>query len=92
MPTHELPRIERRSLSAFVRRFPQVHMGLGLLGNALFVIGSVLFLTPYRDPAIYAFVAGSSGMFIGSMGEVIRSAGWRHLQSHNVDQWGSRHE
>lgn len=92
MPPQELPKAEQRGLSAFVRRFPQVHVGLGLLGNALFVIGSILFLTPYRDLATYAFIAGSAGMFIGSLGKVLRDAEWRRLQSRDVDPWGSRHD
>ena len=81
MPSFDdLHELERRGLLAFVRRFPQVHQGLGLLGNALFVTGSVLFLLGERHPAILAFLAGSIGMFVGQLGEILRGLGQRRLE------------
>ncbi len=38
----QLPRRQRWMLGTLVYRFPQVHLGIGLLGNALFVVGAIL--------------------------------------------------
>ena len=62
-----LPKIERRSLAAFVRRYPYVHQGIGLLGNALFITGSVLFLVQRQPVGVVAFLSGSICMFIGNI-------------------------
>ncbi|MGK2852835.1 MAG: hypothetical protein ACSLE3_01805 [Microbacteriaceae bacterium] len=35
--------VERRWLGAALRDFPWVHLGIGLFGNAMFVVGSVMF-------------------------------------------------
>lgn len=76
----ELREVERRGLMAFVRRFPQVHLAIGLLGNGLFITGSLMFLTGHQRLGVYTFLAGSCGMFLGSLGEVLRSLGRRRLR------------
>ncbi|WP_431239480.1 YrhK family protein [Mycolicibacterium aichiense] len=59
-------------LGPALRAFPWVHLALGLLGNALFVIGSVLFFwESVKTAAIWLFVIGSTGMLLGSVGELL---------------------
>lgn len=57
---------------AALRDFPWVHLGVGLFGNAMFVVGSVLFFyKSLMTLAIWLFVIGSLGMFLGSVGELL---------------------
>jgi hypothetical protein len=52
--------------------FPWVHLAIGLLGNTLFVIGSALFFwESVKTVAIWLFVIGSTGMLLGSLGELL---------------------
>ncbi|MDQ2758517.1 MAG: YrhK family protein [Actinomycetota bacterium] len=63
---------QRRWLGSALRDFPWVHLGLGLMGNTLFVIGSVMFFWPsVKTPAVWLFVIGSLGMLLGSVGELL---------------------
>lgn len=80
-----------------MRRFPQVHLLIGLLGNAVFIAGTALFMAQRQDVGVYFFLAGSCGMFLASLGEVLRAAGRRSLAQHDVDPhdprppWSDRH-
>lgn len=80
-----MPRPERHALGAFVRRFPQVHLAIGLLGHALFITGSVLFITQHQDVGTWFFLAGSIGMFLGTLGELVRQLGRHRLARYDVD-------
>ena len=80
-----LPRPERLALTTLVWRFPQVHLGLGLIGNALFVVGTLLFLSGRDHVALWFFLVGSSGMFLGAVGETVRTLGKRRLARFDVD-------
>lgn len=63
---------ERRWIGTALREFPWVHLGVGLCGNALFVVGSVLFFwDSVKTLAIWLFVLGSSAMLLGSVGELL---------------------
>jgi hypothetical protein len=63
---------EHRRLGAVLRDFPWVHLGLGLGGNVLFFVGSVLFFwRTTMTVAIWIFVFGSLGMLIGSVGQLL---------------------
>ncbi|MDN5764719.1 MAG: YrhK family protein [Humibacillus sp.] len=63
---------EQRWIGAALRDFPWVHLGLGLFGNTLFVIGSVMFFwSSTKTLAIWLFVFGSLGMLLGSAGELL---------------------
>ncbi len=63
---------ERRWLGTAAREFPWVHLGLGLAGNTLFVIGSVMFFwDSVKTLGIWMFVLGSLGMLLGSVGELL---------------------
>src|SRR5690348_13999949 len=57
-------------VGTFVTDFPWFHRWMGLVGNGLFVIGSVFFL--YERLTVvgtWIFVAASFGMFVDSVGE-----------------------
>ncbi len=57
----------------FAHDFPWFHRWIGLVGNALFVIGSVCFLFDRLViPGTWIFVAASLGLLIDSVGEKLR--------------------
>jgi hypothetical protein len=59
-------------LHVFVRDYQWIHLGLGLIGNLAFVVGSVFFLWPStKQPALWLFIVGSCGMLVGSIGSAI---------------------
>jgi len=55
--------------------------------NALFVTGSVLFLSQERGLGLLAFLTGSVGMFLGQLGEIIGGLGRRGLERFDRDPW-----
>lgn len=60
-----------RWVGALLRDFPWGHLALGLLGNTLFVVGSVMFFWErLMTLATSFFVLGSAGMLLGSLGEL----------------------
>lgn len=73
---------EHRWIGAILHDFPWLHLGIGLFGNAMFVAGSVMFF--YKSVmtlAIWLFVIGSLGMFVGSAGELLV-----RIEKHRHDQ------
>ncbi|MCB8836506.1 YrhK family protein [Aurantimonas sp. VKM B-3413] len=63
-------------LQALVRDYSWIHLGLGLIGNFCFVVGSVLFFKTFDawyTTGVWLFVIGSIGMFVGSLGELAKS-------------------
>lgn len=55
-----------------LRDFPWAHLAVGLFGNALFFVGSIMFFWEnVKALAIWLFVVGSLGMFLGSVGELL---------------------
>jgi len=61
-----------RPLRVFLRDYEWVHVSLGLLGNVIFLAGSILFLQPDRQHvATWFFVAGATGMLINSIGSAL---------------------
>lgn len=73
-PTHDATDqcAKRRRIGTVLREFPWVHLGLGLFGNTLFVVGSVLFFwASVKTLAIWMFIFGSLGMLLGSIGELL---------------------
>lgn len=60
-----------KPVRTFVRDFPWIHLGLGLVGNVAFLVGSVFFLWTALEPAgIWLFIVGAGGMLIGSVGQL----------------------
>ena len=75
--------MQRSRVRGFLREFPWIHLGIGIFGNLSFVVGSVLFLYAALEPiAIWLFIVGSSGMLIGSFGELLVRVE-RHVQGKN---------
>lgn len=58
-------------LLAVINRYRAIHTVMGIIGNTLFLTGSVLFLSGSRTTAIWLFIAGSTGMLIGSVGSAM---------------------
>jgi hypothetical protein len=60
-----------RPVRVFVRDFPWIHLGLGLVGNVAFFVGSIFFLWESTKLAgIWLFIVGAGGMMIGSLGQL----------------------
>lgn len=56
----------------FFRRFEWIHVGLGLLGNSSFFVGSLFFLSEdTHDLGVWLFIVGSFGMLSGSVGSAV---------------------
>jgi len=59
-------------LKTIIHDYPQIHLGLGLVGNLLFFVGSILFFPRFeawQTAGVWMFVIGSAGMLIGSIGK-----------------------
>ncbi|SEF37390.1 YrhK-like protein [Amycolatopsis pretoriensis] len=54
----------------FVREFPAIHLAIGVIGNVIFFVGSVLFIWHTTETlAIWLFIIGSFGMMLGAIGQ-----------------------
>jgi hypothetical protein len=54
----------------FIREFPAVHLAIGVIGNIIFFVGSVLFIWHVTEVlAIWLFIIGSFGMMLGAIGQ-----------------------
>lgn len=61
-------------LKTLVHDFGWIHLSLGLLGNALFLIGSVFFLPAFEDQmtvGVWLFIVGSFLMLVGAAGRLL---------------------
>ncbi|MDG4812522.1 YrhK family protein [Hydrogenovibrio sp. 3SP14C1] len=69
-------------LRILVQDYGWIHISLGLFGNTMFFIGSVLFLPSfeiYRTLAVWLFIVGSFFMLIGSVGRLLVDLWDRHF-------------
>jgi hypothetical protein len=62
-----------RLARTLLKRYEWVHLIIGIMGNILFLAGSLAMLYGSRMTAVYLFIAGSSGMLIGSLGQLVVS-------------------
>ncbi|MGY1855778.1 YrhK family protein [Modestobacter sp. SYSU DS0290] len=70
--TDRADRTRKRRIGELLSDFPWVHLGLGLVGNTAFFVGSVLFFwESTKTVGIWLFVIGSLGMLTGSVGELV---------------------
>jgi hypothetical protein len=63
---------EKSFLELIVTEYRHLHLSIGILGNALFLIGSVLFFKSFeawQETAVWLFVIGSALMLIGALGK-----------------------
>ena len=63
----------RHWLKVLVQDFSYIHIGLGLLGNTVFVAGAVFFLSEGlpQEVGSWLFLTGSIGMLLGSIGSAL---------------------
>lgn len=69
-------------IRTLVQDYEHIHTAIGISGNLLFVVGSVLFykaFEQYRTLAVSLFVVGSVFMLIGSLGSGLRRL-WRRRE------------
>lgn len=72
MPTASADHGLARVITGFIRDFRWIHLGLGLLGNLAFFVGSIFFLwESWMRVGTWLFIGGSAGMLIGSIGEAL---------------------
>lgn len=65
------------AIRRLVRDYDWFHTGVGIAGNLLFFVGSVLFLfEPTKIVGIWLFILGSFGMLVGSVGRAIVKDVW----------------
>jgi hypothetical protein len=56
----------------FFQEYEWIHTSLGILGNVLFFVGSILFLfESVHKWDIYTFIVGSLLMLVGSVGSAV---------------------
>jgi hypothetical protein len=70
-------------IRTLVQDYEHVHTAIGITGNLLFVVGSVLFYKAFEQfyaLAVTLFVVGSAFMLIGSIGSGLRRR-WEHESS-----------
>jgi hypothetical protein len=61
-----------RFMRKFACHFQWIHIGVGILGNMAFLIGSFCFLQEsLKTVGVWLFILGSFGMLIGSIGSAI---------------------
>lgn len=72
-----MARIRTSWLQALAHDYDQVHLSIGIVGNTLFVVGSVLFFKRFeawQTFAVWLFVIGSACMLVGALGEATKAA------------------
>ncbi len=69
-------------IRTLIQDYEYIHIVVGIIGNLLFVVGSVLFFhvfEEYYTLAVAMFVAGSLFMFIGALGSGLHRL-WQHRE------------
>jgi hypothetical protein len=60
-----------RHIRRYAHDIPWIHLGIALVGNFAFVLGSLFFLSPALTRAgTWLFVVASWGLLIGVIGEI----------------------
>lgn len=70
-----------RFFKTLVQDYGWIHLSIGLLGNGLFFVGSILFLPQleqYQTLGVWLFIIGSFFMLIGSLGRLLVSLWSEH--------------
>lgn len=63
-----------RLIKTLVRDFGWIHVGVGTLGNATFLAGSILFLPafePLKTVGVWLFIVGAALMLVGAVGQFL---------------------
>lgn len=70
--TERADRGTMRALRSLIREHDWVHTALGLIGNAAFLVGSILFFWESTTmTGVWLFVIGAAGMLLGSIGQAV---------------------
>lgn len=72
-------------LEPFYRRYETVAVRIGLAGNALFVVGSVVFLFGPSLPATLCWLLGSLGMLVRAVGRLYADERAAYDRNHGHD-------
>lgn len=76
-----------RMVSRLLHDFEWVHLGIGILGNLAFFIGSILFLwRSLQTAGTWLFIVGAGGMLIGSLGSAAVKLERRRLRETGRDE------
>ncbi|MGF1450960.1 MAG: YrhK family protein [Opitutales bacterium] len=63
-------------LKVLVRQYSWVHLGIGLVGNIAFFVGSIFFLPRFEHIQVWGtwlFIVGAFLMAVGSVGRLLLS-------------------
>lgn len=66
----------QRFLKILVQDYGWIHLLIGVCGNGLFFVGSILFLPqfePYKTLGVWLFIIGSCFMLVGAIGQFLVS-------------------
>ncbi len=77
----------RSMLHTLLHDYEWIHLGLGLSGNFMFFVGSVLFLPtfePYKTFGVWLFIVGSFFMLVGAAGNFAKQV-W--TVEHPGEKW-----
>ncbi|MUV57339.1 YrhK family protein [Halogeometricum sp. CBA1124] len=59
-------------LRAFFEEYEWIHTTLGILGNVLFFVGSIMFLyEALKRLGVWLFIVGSFLMLVGAVGDAV---------------------
>lgn len=59
-------------IHTFFREYEWVHTAVGIAGNTLFFVGSLLFLSEStKDIGVWCFIVGAAFMLFGSVGSAV---------------------
>jgi hypothetical protein len=62
-------------IKTLVHDFRWIHIAVGVFGNLLFFVGSILFLPMaknWQTVGVWMFIFGSALMLLGSLGELLK--------------------
>jgi membrane-bound ClpP family serine protease len=80
-------------LRRLVHEYEYIHLTIGILGNAMFVVGSVLFYKAFESLyplAVTLFVVGSSFMLTGSLGSAAKKL-WKYEKTDDESRRSQSH-
>lgn len=71
-------------LTLFVKRYRFIHTAIAMAGSAIFVAGSILFMLDASKAAGVLFIAGSVGMFLGNLGQLLTDRELSHWRQEAI--------